>query len=62
MLSSVNENPERESNPMLQPIYLYLSESAFLVSFIDSNKQLFNVKFVLNFLDMELVCKKYIDL
>ena len=62
MLSSVNENPERESNPMLQPIYLYLSESAFLVSFIDPNKQLFNVKFVLNFLDMELVCKKYIDL
>ena len=62
MLSSVNENPERESNPMLQPIYLYLSESAFLGSFIDPNKQLFNVKFVLNFLDMELVCKKYIDL
>ena len=62
MLSSVNENPERESNPMLQPIYLYLSESAFLVSFIDPNKQLFNVKFVLNFLAMELVCKKYIDL
>ena len=62
MLSSVNENPERESNPMLQPIYLYLSESAFLVSFIDPNKQLFNVKFVLNFFAMELVCKKYIDL
>ena len=62
MLSSVNENPERESNPMLQPIYLYLSESAFLVSFIDPSKQLFNVKFVLNFVDMELVCKKYIDL
>ena len=62
MSSSVNENPEQESNPMLQPIYLYLSESAFLVSFIDPNKQLFNVKFVLNFLAMELVCKKYIDL
>ena len=46
---SVNKNPERESNPMPLPVYLYLSRSAFLVSFTDPNKQLRNVKSVLKF-------------
>ena len=51
MLPSVNENSERESNPMLRPLYLYLSGSAFLVSFTDSHKQFFNVKSVFKFLN-----------
>ena len=38
----VNENSERESNPMAQPLYSYQSRSAFLVSFTDPKKQLFN--------------------
>ena len=46
MLPSVNKNSERESNPMPQPLYLYFPGSAFLVSFTDPNKQLFNVKSV----------------
>ena len=33
MLPFINKNFERESNPMPQPLYLYLSGSAFLVSF-----------------------------
>ena len=37
-LPSVNENSEQESNPVLYPLYLYLSRSAFLVSFTDPNK------------------------
>ena len=44
MLPPVNENCERESNPMPQPLYLYLSGSAFLVSFTDPDKQLPKVK------------------
>ena len=32
MCPSVNVNSEGESNPMTQPLYLYLSRSAFLVS------------------------------
>ena len=60
MPPSINENSERESNTMPQPLYFCLSGSAFLVSFTDPNKQLFNVKSV--FLTMYLVCKKYIDL
>ena len=51
MLPSVNENPEREPNPMLWPLYLYLSGSVFLVSFTDRNNQLFNVKSVFKFLN-----------
>ena len=35
MLPSVNKNLEQESNTMQQPLYLYLSGSAFLVSFTD---------------------------
>ena len=62
MLPSVNENSERESNPMPYPLYLYLSESAFLVSFTDSNKQLFNVKSAFKFLNHGVSVKKYIDL
>ena len=46
MLPSGNENSERESNHMPQPLYLYLYRSAFLVSFTDPNKQLRNVKSV----------------
>ena len=37
-LPSVNENPERESNPIPRATYLYLSKSAFLVSFTDLEK------------------------
>ena len=46
---------------MMQPVYLYLSRSAFLVSFTDPNEQLSNVKY-LYFLIADLVCKKYVDL
>ena len=46
MVLSVNENCERESNPMTYPLYLYLSGSVFLVSFADPNKQLTNAKSV----------------
>ena len=60
MPPSINENSERESNTMPWPLYFCLSGSAFLVSFTDPNKELFNVKSV--FLTMYLVCKKYIDL
>ena len=48
ILQPVNENTKQESNPML--LYLYLSGSAFLVSFTDPNKQLFNVKSRFKFL------------
>ena len=51
ILPSVNENCERESNPILHPLYLYLSGSAFLVSFTDPKKQLPNIKFVSKSLD-----------
>ena len=53
MLPSVNENSERESNPMLQPLHLPYSGSAISVSFTDPNKQLFNVKSVFKFLNYE---------
>ena len=49
MPPSTNENSENEN----QILYLYLSGSAFLVSFPDPNKQLFNVKHVLKFLNHE---------
>ena len=49
MPPSANENSENEN----QILYLYLSGSAFLVSFPDPNKQLFNVKHVLKFLNHE---------
>ena len=49
MVASSNENSERESNPMLQLLYLYLCRSAFLVSFTDPNKQLPNLKSVFKF-------------
>ena len=51
MLPSGNENSERESNPMPQPLYMYLSRSAFVVTFTDPNKPLFNVKPVFKFLN-----------
>ena len=46
MIPSVNEKSEQESNAMPWPLYLYLSRSAFLVSFTDPSKQLFNVESV----------------
>ena len=51
MVPSDNENSEQESNPIPQPLYLYLSRSGFLVSFTDSNKQLPSAKSVFKFLD-----------
>ena len=51
MLPSLNENSERESNPMPWLVYLYLSGSAFLVSFTDPKAQLFNVKSMFIFLN-----------
>ena len=51
MLPPVSENSEREPNSMLYPLYLYLSRSAFLVSFTDSKEQLSNVKSVFKFLN-----------
>ena len=51
MFLSVNKNFEQESRHMSQPLYLYLSESAFLFSFTDPNEQLFNVKYVFKFLN-----------
>ena len=51
MLRSVNENFDQKSNPMSKPLYLYLFGSAFLVSFTEPNKQLFNVKSVFKFLN-----------
>ena len=53
MVPSGNENYERELTPMLQPLYLYLSRSVFLVIFTDLNKQLHNVKYVFKFLNWE---------
>ena len=38
MLSSGNENCERESNSIPQLLYFYLSGAVFLVSFTDPNK------------------------
>ena len=51
MLPPANKKSERESNSISQPLYLYLTESAFLVSFTDPNKQLFNMKSVFKFID-----------
>ena len=49
-LPSVNENPERESNPIPRAIYLCLSKSAFLVSFTDLEKLWPNIKSVFKLL------------
>ena len=49
MLPSANENYERELNPILLLPYLYLSRSAFLISYTGQNNQLFNVKSVFKF-------------
>ena len=51
ILPPVKKNSERESNPMLYPLYLYLSELAFLVNFTDPTKQSVNVKSVFKFLN-----------
>ena len=62
MLPFVNENFEQESNLMPEPLYLCLSRPAFLVSFTEPNKQLFNVKSLSKFLNYGVSGKKYIDL
>ena len=59
-LSSVIGNCELQSYPIPR-LYLYLCESAFLVSFADSNKQLPSVKFSLIILTMYLIRMKYIN-
>ena len=46
MLLSDNKTTERRWNPMLLPLYLYLSGSVFLVSFTDPKKQSFKLKSV----------------
>ena len=51
LLPSDHENCERESNPMWLPLYLYLSGSAFLVSFTAPNNQLPGVKSVFKSFD-----------
>ena len=48
---SVNKSSEQASNPMPKPLYLYLSRSAFLVSFTNPNKELPNVKYIFKFLN-----------
>ena len=51
MLLFLNKSPERELNPLPGSLSLYLSGSAFLVSFTDPHKQFFNVKSVFKFLN-----------
>ena len=51
MLPSVNKDSERVTNPIPELLYFYLSRSAFLVSLIDPNNQLFNIKFLFKSLD-----------
>ena len=58
--SSVNKNSEGKSNPISQPLYLYLSISAFLVSFADPNTQLTNKKSVFKFLNCGFSVNKQI--
>ena len=41
---SGNENSERESNPIPQPLYSYLSGSAFVSNLTPPNKQFFKAK------------------
>ena len=43
MLTSGNENFEKESNSKVEPVYLHLSRSVFVASFTDPNKPLSNV-------------------
>ena len=59
ILPSANENSEQEPNPILEPLYLYLSKSAFLVSITYQKKQLSNLKSVniCVLLAIDLVCK-----
>ena len=51
MLPTVNESSEQESDPLLQPLFLYLSGPAFLVSSTDPYKELFAVKSVFKSFD-----------
>ena len=43
-LPSADKNSARESNPILWPLYTYLSRSAFVVVLTAPSKQLFRVK------------------
>ena len=43
-LLSGNENSERKLNPIPQPAYMYLFESAFLANLTPKNKQSLKVK------------------
>ena len=49
MLPSGNENSERESNPIPESVYMYLSGSVLVVSLSDPHKQLPDVKYVFKF-------------
>ena len=49
MLLSGNENSERESNPIPESVYMYLSGSVLVVSLSDPHKQLPDVKYVFKF-------------
>ena len=44
MLPSGTENSDRESNPILEPLYTYLSGSAFLANLTSPNRQSFKIK------------------
>ena len=61
-LPSGKEYSSRKSNPISSAVYLYLSRSAFLVSFKDPTEQLLNAKSVLKLLIEDLVYQKYIGL
>ena len=50
-LPSFHENFERQSNPMPEPLYLYLSGLAILVSFTAPNKQLPSINSVFKSFD-----------
>ena len=52
MLPSVNDNSERESNPIPQPVYKYLSGSTFVAKLTPLNKQSFKVKSEFKSLDI----------
>ena len=64
MLLSDNENSEWKFNSMSEPLYLYLSRSAFLVTFTNPYKQLLNAKEIsisFIYIIIYLMRKKYID-
>ena len=50
MLLFVIGNSERKPNPIIYPLYLFLSGSTFSGSFTDPDKKFFNVKSVFKLL------------